>query len=175
MVSDGGKGSNDEQALLRDLVDELREHLRASQRENERLRHQMDQLLRRMYGRKTERFDPSQAELDLGPSSERRDAGDADDDDDDSTVGPAVFDPPTTGTKRRRGRRKLPENLPRKRIGLEPEAHELVGAGCAQPKDRIGEDVIEELEYEPAVIRVNEYARPYFLPVGCQRLFASPP
>lgn len=45
---------------------------------------------------------------------------------------------------------------------IEPEAHELVCTGCAQPKTRIGEDVTEELEYEPAVLRVNEYERPTY-------------
>lgn len=163
MASTGGQGSDDERALLRELVDELREHLRASQRENERLRHQLDQLLRRMYGRKTERFDPNQAELDLGSSSERRD-----DDDNDSAAGPAALDPPAPGARRRRGRRKLPQDLPRKRIVLEPEAHELVCADCAQQKERIGEDVTEELEYEPAVICVNEYARPKYACRQCE-------
>lgn len=165
MARDGDKGSSDEQALLRDLVDELREHLRASQRENERLRHQLDQLLRRMYGRKTERVDPSQAELALGASSERRAAAD---EDDDSAAGSAAPDPPATGARRRRGRRTLPQDLPRTRLVLEPEAHELVCAGCAQQKERIGEDVTEELEYEPAVLRVNEYARPKYACRQCE-------
>ena len=163
MANDDDKGAGDAQALRRDLVEELREHLRASQRENARLRHQMDQLLRRLYGRKTERFDPSQTQLDLGPSSERRD-----DDDDDSTAPPAAPNPPAAGARRGRGRRKLSRDLPRNRIVLEPEAHELVCADCAQQKERIGEDVTEELEYEPAVIRVNEYARPKYACRHCE-------
>ena len=165
MASDGDTESSDELALLRDLVEELREHLRASHRDNERLRHQLDQLLRRVYGRKTEHFDPGQAALDLGTSSGHRDD---DDDDDPPTAGPAALDPPATGAKRPRGRRKLPRDLPRERIVIKPEAHELVCTVCAQQKERIGEDLTEELEYEPAVIKINEYERPKYACPHCE-------
>ena len=164
VASGGGTGSSEELALLRELIEELRDQLRSSQRENERLRHQMDQLLRRMYGRRTERFDANQTELDLGLS--RRD--DDDEDPDADAGGSGDLAAPPRSERRRRGRRKLPENLPRKRTVLEPEAHELVCTGCAQPKIRIGEDVTEELEYEPAVLRVNEYERPKYACRHCE-------
>lgn len=160
MAGEGGKKSSEELALLREVIEELRDRLRSSQRENEQLRHRLDQLLRRMYGRTTERAAPGQGELDLGLDAER---GDDDHDDDD----PELPDAPAA-PRRRRGRRKLPKDLPRKRIVLEPEPRDLVCACCRSTKEKIGADVTEELDFEPAVLFVREYERPKYACRACQ-------
>ena len=160
MSDDLERELREQNALMREMLAELREQLRTSHRDNEKLRHQLDQLLRRMYGRRTERIDPNQNELDLGSSE----PGDRDDEDDDDPEAPEVEDTPAP--RRRRGRRKLPKDLPRKRIVLEPEAGDLVCSCCQEAKARIGADVTEELEYEPAVLSVNEYERPKY---ACRR------
>ncbi len=51
---------------------------------------------------------------------------------------------------------------------LEPEAGDLVCSACSAAKERIGSDVTEELEYEPAVVFVNEYERPKYACRHCE-------
>jgi hypothetical protein len=53
------------------------------------------------------------------------------------------------------GRNPLPEHLPRKEILIEPDCD------TTQMK-KIGEDVTEELEYEPGKLYVNRYVRPKY-------------
>ncbi|MHB1421640.1 MAG: DUF4276 family protein [Gemmataceae bacterium] len=101
----------DDVATLQDMVRELLASLRLQQHNYEALRHQLDLLLRRLYGPRTERFDPSQLLLF------------------DQTASPAdtTAPPPDEATDasaprrcRPHGRRRLPDNLPR-----EVRHHEL--------------------------------------------------
>lgn len=153
------------------LVAELHAQLRAAQHDNARLRHQLDQALRRLYGRKAERADaePGQGALALGEPA----AAAADEGIPEPPADPEEPAPPagagTGGTlRRRRGRSPLPKDLPRQRTVLEPEAAALTCAHCATAKTRIGEDVTEELDYEPAVLRVHEYVRPKYACPQCE-------
>ena len=50
----------DDPILLRQLIRELLDVLRQTRRENEQLQHRLALLLRRLYGPRTERFDPDQ-------------------------------------------------------------------------------------------------------------------
>src|SRR6266850_145261 len=50
----------DDPAILRQMVLELLAALRDTRRQNEELQHRLDLLLRRIYGPRTERFDPNQ-------------------------------------------------------------------------------------------------------------------
>src|SRR4051794_41903093 len=50
----------DDLAILRQMVCELLDALRQARRENEQLQHRLDLLLRRLYGPRTERFNPDQ-------------------------------------------------------------------------------------------------------------------
>jgi len=151
-----------ERELLHGLIEELREQLRISQRDNARLRHQVDQLARRLYGRRTERVDPNQGELDLGPDPETP----AEDEARRAPETEEEFE--STQERTRRGRKQLPKDLPRKRIVLEPEATDLICPGCEGEKRRIGSDITEELEYEPAVLYINEYERPKYACPRCE-------
>src|SRR3954451_17234428 len=50
----------DDPVLLQQMVREVPAALRQPRRENEQLQHRLDLLLRRLYGPRTERFDPNQ-------------------------------------------------------------------------------------------------------------------
>src|SRR3954453_9500013 len=50
----------DDPVLLRQMIRELLDVLRQTRRENAQLQHRLDLLLRRLYGTRTERFDPNQ-------------------------------------------------------------------------------------------------------------------
>src|SRR3989442_12300533 len=95
----------------RALIATLQEQLTTIQRENASLRHQLDVLCQRMFGKKSERVDPRQLHLALeqlanepGPGTE--------------PIEMASGDTPVREHQRRRptGRRPLPGDLPRHRV-----------------------------------------------------------
>src|SRR5579872_3885846 len=104
----------DDPILLRQMVRELLDVLRQARRENEQLQHRLDLLLRRLYGPRTERFDPNQPLL-IPDAFEPAAPETAD-------GAPPVTAPGEASAKKARphGRRPLPEDLPR-----EPRVYEL--------------------------------------------------
>ena len=111
----------DDPAVLQQMIRELLDVLRQTRHENEQLQHRLDLLLRRLYGPRTERFDPNQPLLipDAFDTPEVPTASDA-------TSAPVSAEPaPATAAEPRKkqrghGRKGLPENLPRV-----PVRHEL--------------------------------------------------
>lgn len=66
------------------------------------------------------------------------------------------------------GRRPLPAALRREIIEIEPDESEKVCALCHHPKERIGEEVTEKLEFVPASFYVQRYVRPKYACKHCQ-------
>ena len=140
-------------ATARALIATLQDELTKAQRENASLRHQLDVLCQRLFGKKSEKVDPRQLQLALeqlanepGPVSEpvEMDSGET----------------PVRGHERRRptGRRPLPVHLPRQRVDIDvPDADKV--CACGHAKARIGESISEKLEYEPASFVVIETVR----------------
>ncbi len=137
----------------RALIATLHDELAKVQRENASLRHQLDVLCQRMFGKKSERVDPRQLQLALeqlanepGPVTEpiEMDSGDT----------------PVREHVRRRptGRRPLPTHLPRRRVEIDVAEVDKQCA-CGHAKMRIGDAVSEKLEYEPASFVVIETVR----------------
>src|SRR5215471_3442023 len=60
----------DDPALLKAMLTEVLAALRASRQEGERLRQRLDQLLRRLYGPRSERLNPDQPLLFDEPAAE---------------------------------------------------------------------------------------------------------
>ena len=132
------------------------------------LRHELDQLKKMIFGARQERFVPDQsadaAQLSMGLSAEPVAAT--------SLVKAQKIEykritfiltnPVTT----HRGRMKLPDHLERKEILVDVEGT----AGCR----RIGEEVTEELEYEPGRLYVNRYVRPKYVSADNQTILIAP-
>src|SRR5947207_5289170 len=137
----------------RAVIASLQDQLTKSQREVAALRHQLDVLCQRLFGKKSERVDPRQLQLALeqlanepGPVTEpiEMDSGET----------------PVRGHQPRRptGRRPLPADLPRQRVEIDlPDADRV--CACGHAKTRIGESVSEKLEYHPARFVVIETVR----------------
>jgi len=118
------------------------------------LRQEVDKLRRLIFGQKRERFvpvvNPEQLNIAL---------------DDQPTVTVEVRTEQIHYTRRQRskkqtphGRNPLPADLPRKEIVIEPDAD-------VSNLKKIGEEITEELEYEPGKLYVNRFIRPkYALP-----------
>ena len=73
----------------------------------------------------------------------------------------------TQVTKEHPGRTKLPEHLERREIIIEPAE---VTEGCK----KIGEEITEELEYEPGRLFVNRYVRPKYVMADNKSIIIAP-
>ena len=137
----------DDVATLKSMIVELLVTLRDERRDSEGLRHRIDQLLRRLYGPRGERFDPNQlllfAELAEGQQAD-------------------TADPPPAQSKRQprtkpHGRRALPKDLvhvPRHHVLCEADR---ICPDCGQPRIEIGVDTSKQLDYRPASLFVVQH------------------
>src|SRR3954462_12402346 len=94
------------------LIRELLETLRQQTHLNDRLQHQLEQLLRRLYGRKSEKLDPNQLLLFAREVLEAAGPGTPELEPAPEPAAPSPTKPPAQG----HGRKPLPSSLPRERI-----------------------------------------------------------
>jgi transposase len=150
-------------ATARALITALQEQLASSQQEVVSLRHQLDVLCQRLFGKKSERVDPRQLRLALeqlanepGPVTEpiEMDSGET----------------PVREHARRRptGRRPLPTHLRRRRVEIDVADAEKT-CPCGHARTRIGETVTSKLEYEPASFLVIDTVRAKYACPHCHR------
>jgi transposase len=137
----------------------IHENKRRYEKENELLREQIRLLQAQMFGKKSEKgladsgavqiplFDMPEPEIEaeekeiVVPSHQRK----------------------------KPGRKKLPEALPRVEVVHDINEEEKV-CGCGASLNRIGEDVSEKLDVIPAVIRVIRHIRPKYACKQCEGL-----
>jgi transposase len=107
----------DDPVILQQMIYELLDVLRQTRREDEQLQHRLNLLLRRLYGPRTERFDPRQ--IPLLPEVFEPETPETTD------AAPPAPEPRKEPAKKARphGRRPLPKDLPR-----EPRIHDLTEA-----------------------------------------------
>jgi transposase len=153
-------------ATLHRMILELNESLRQRDHAYQTLQLQIDRLLRRLYGPRNERFDPSQLLLFVEALS-AADAASA------SPTPPEADRAQVADQPKRRcrphGRRRLPDSLPREVRHHElPQAARLC-ADCGQCRLDIGVDTSERLEYRPASLRVIEHRVHKYVCPGCRR------
>lgn len=148
-------------AILQQMIVELVASLREERRDKERLQHRLQQLLQRLYGPRTERFNPDQGLLFAEGAEDQ--AGQA--------PTPPPNDAPPKKTRRRcrpHGRGKLPDNLPRR-----PQHHELTEAericSCGHRRIEIGTDVSEQLDWQPASLFVWQHVIHKYLCPNCRK------
>src|SRR5262245_18194376 len=135
------------QGMVRELlvtIADLRKTVEAQQ-------HRIDDLARRLYGRKSERV----------------------------TGGPAPPDPPPTpptppidrSPRRRRGhgRRALPAHLARERVEFDLAEAEKACPCCGRVRVRIGAETSEQLDYRPASLFVVQRVRHTYACTVCSR------
>lgn len=150
----------EEVPVLQQMIRELLVTLAQTQHERDGLQARLDLLLRKLYGPKSERFDPNQPAL--FP--------------DWAEAPPPPPDPPApaepnsaTAGKRRRhehGRQPLPEHLRRERVvHTLPEAQRLCPC-CGGLQEPFGEEMSAQLDYVPASVFVREHVR---LKYTCQK------
>jgi transposase len=80
---------------------------------------------------------------------------------------PPAEESPARKRKKGHGRRRIPDHLPRKDILHDVPPEEQV-CNCGREKARIGEDVTEQLEYEPGTMYVLRHIYPKFACSCCK-------
>lgn len=144
-------------------IGELVKKNESLQRQLISLQHQTEQLLKRLYGRKSEKINPGQLMFDeIVLDSLKRNA----------EVQELPEDAPVTRTVKKRrkasrhhGRMPIPEHLERVEILLDIPEEEKICPETGEPLKVISVEVSEKLEYRPGRLIVNVYKRPqYALP-----------
>jgi transposase len=144
------------------VIATLHEQLQKSQREVELLRHRLDALCRRLFGKKSEKVNPNQLQLafellgEMGSSSAPLELD----------SGEGIAKVKVKSHHRSKGRRPLPKELPRERVVVDVEEVEKTCA-CGRTKDKIGESLTEKLEYVPSSFFVRETVRPKYACPRC--------
>jgi transposase len=136
---------------LKKMILELLTTLHEQRRDNHQLRDRLDQLLRRLYGPRAERYDPNQPLLfaDLLAAAEPP-----------NPLPPAETLPPTPAVKTKKpghGRKPLPKNLRREFIHYTLNEAERICPCCGLVRRENGTDVSRQLDYQPASLFVVEH------------------
>jgi transposase len=129
------------------------------------LKHEIANLKRLIFGSKNERFiaaesSPSQLSLDMQADAVAACSVT-------KTQKIEYVRNTTQITKEHPGRTKLPEHLERREMIIEPAE---VTEGCK----KIGEEITEELEYEPGKLFVNRYVRPKYVMADNKGIIIAP-
>jgi transposase len=140
--------------LCHQLIEELDGRLDEKDKLNEKLQHQLEQLLRWRYGQRSDRVSSNQLALfaEAEPTKEppKEDAPSAE-------VLPEA--PAPSEKKKGHGRNPLPAALPRRRVEYGLEGDALKCPKCGAECRCIGEEKSEQLEYVPATLHVIEHVR----------------
>jgi transposase len=154
----------DDPTTLKRMILELLATLAETRHEREQLQERLHLLLQRLYGRKTERFDPNQPLLfaELGQAAETPPAADA---------GEAAGELLPAKKKKRdnHGRKPLPKNLRH-----EEEHHRLTEAeracpACGTPRAEVGTETTPQLDYQPASVFVRDHIEHKYACPDCSK------
>ena len=148
MLCDKALQTTPREAELLSRLEAVASALEASQRENALLRQKLDLVLRRMFGSSSEKVSPGQLELLLALAEEPK--------------APVTKEKPVAAAPlkaRTERRQRMPQDLPVVEEVLEPEA---VKAEPGQWR-RIGEEVSEQLDYEPGRFFCRRLIRPKYV------------
>jgi len=155
------KNLQNERDRYRAQLSELHDTVAQLERTNAGLEHRLDLVLRRLYGRLSEKVDASQ--LLLFGDSMRRAAESAE-----KITEKNADDTHAKRPGQRRGRRALPADLPRHRIEHAVDTEALSCPCCGEARTRIGEDITEQLDYVPASLFVIQHVRPKLACRSCE-------
>lgn len=161
----------DDPVLLKRLIAEGRQAIAERDRHIEAMeaRHkaEMDAVLRRFYGPRSEAFDPTQllmfgvtaaAETPVDPASDEATAAEAE-------SGQKLASRRINHHKH--GRRKLPDHLPRRQIVHDLTDEQKKCPCCGEARSCIGSETSEQLEYIPAKFEVLQHVRHKYACKSC--------
>lgn len=135
--------------------------------ERDSLKYKLQEALRRIYGRRSEKIDPNQLLFDFMKLGEEASKEiEAEEAQETALAAAAVEGEESQGERKRRkhrGRNPLPKDLPVREEIHGPTPEEVIcPCGCGLPMVVIGEKVTEELEYEPSHCYIRRIRRPVY-------------
>jgi transposase len=136
---------------LQEELKESREALAQLHEQNALLKEQLNWFRQQVFGRSSEKSKAEEISPDQGRLFNEAEALS------DATAPETVTIP--THERRKRGRKKLPAELPRVDVIHDLPETEKVCVGDGTPLQRIGEEVSEQLDYIPAKVRVLRHVR----------------
>ena len=145
------------------LIQVQREEIGNATRKISQMEHQLQQLLRRLYGRSSEKIDPKQMAL----FAEMLKALEAQN----SLAKPEALapQPPAPANRKGHGRRKIPADLPRERRIHDLPDNEKPCPCCGTMRTVIGQETSEQLDIEPAKLKVIEHVRLKYICKECEK------
>jgi transposase len=177
MINDNdnpGQENRSSQAQVQELLD----HIQSLLSENRFLKHRVEELERRLFGRKSEKIDPNQLRLVLDEEAVAIAAEEvpipkhADE-------APDYEEVPAHARRKRhsqhRGRAPIPSHLPRHREEIHPEGKQRKCPCCQAELKPIGEEVTEELGRQQAKLFVRQLVRVKYACPECQETVVRPP
>jgi transposase len=150
-----------ELAACHALIQVQREQLDTAVRKIRQMEHQLQQLLRRLYGRSSEKIDPKQMALFAEMLKELESQNPPTQP---LTEEPHVPKGRTTG----HGRRRIPDDLPRERVIHDLPDDEKPCPCCGTMRTLIGQETSEQLDYVPAKLKVIEHVRLKYICKDCE-------
>lgn len=146
----------DDPAILKSMIAELFVTVKELRSDGEQMQTRIDWLVRQLFGRKSERVNPNQPLLFDEPAAE--------------PPPPAPEPEPTVVVVKRKGhgRKALPQHLRRERQEIDVSQAEKACPCCGEQRVRIGEDVTEKLDYQPASLFIRAIARPTYICKSCE-------
>jgi transposase len=147
------------------MIRHQQEELDRAQGRITKMEHQLEELLRRVYGRSAERLDPNQMVLFKDILKQLQPPPTAPE--------PPVVPPAAPAATKAHGRRRLPADLPRERVVHDlPEAEKPCPC-CGKMRELIGEETSEQLDYVPARLKVIEHVRLKYICKACEAAAAE--
>jgi transposase len=160
-------------------IEQLTLKYEANQRQLATLQHQIEQLIRRIYGRKSEKIDPNQMMFDAIIRESLTQSVAIFDKEKAKAEAPVVAIAKFRKERTQHGRLPIPEHLERVEVIIDIPEDKKVSPLTGEPLKVISVECSEKLEYRPGKLFVKVYQRPqYALPgnegVVCAAMPDSP-
>ncbi len=151
------------------MIIELLERLAERERNNQRLQHQLQSLLRKLYGRSSEKISDRDLALfrDIMDKLQVRPEPALDTQAQSSVAAPALADKPKNHHKH--GRQKAAEDMPRQDIIHDLPEEQKPCPCCRQMRCVMGQDVSEQYDYVPATITVLRHIQLKYACKACDQ------
>jgi len=146
-------------SLFLDLQGEIAALREKYEKETALLLEQIRLLRAQLYGRKSEKIIPADGPQPL-PLFDMPEPEGLDEDDEEKIHVPGH-------TRKKRGRKPLPEDLPRVEVVHDIDEQDKV-CSCGCERRRIGEEISEQLDIVPARVRVIRHIRPKYACPACE-------
>lgn len=143
-------------------IDELIQQLNSKQKTITGLEHQLEQMLKRYFGPRSEKIDPNQLLFDSFLLQTQEGGSKSVEDPIDEA--PSTSQPPKGRQKRTpHGRLPIPDHLEREEVILDVDPQEKICPVTGEAMIFIGYETSEKLEYRPGRLFVKVYKRPKYV------------